>query len=253
MSALPEISPDAALNNLITSLKPTLVLFLSLEDEKKIKTAGEKSPLALAEELQEEMGNAFSLASINTDTNPELLKTVNPNGNGPVFILFRNGSLLLHMTGRIEKEHLRVNLSSCMEAFPSVLAPQKVEMSVLDDSHQKPFLLILFASWCLACSKTMPHIESLYRLFKEKVSFGLLDASEPDEIFESLQRLQISNLVSGLPSFVLFTNGKFCSLREGYAHHKELERWLKKSLSLETAPTKPFKQKCLDLARLFFE
>ncbi|ABZ95533.1 Thioredoxin [Leptospira biflexa serovar Patoc strain 'Patoc 1 (Ames)'] len=68
-------------------------------------------------------------------------------------------------------------------------------------THDKPILVDFWAPWCGPCKMVAPELEKLAKDWKGKVSIIKVNTDEKQEIAGKYG-------ISGIPTFILFKNGK---------------------------------------------
>ncbi|MCZ8342130.1 MAG: thioredoxin [Leptospira sp.] len=71
----------------------------------------------------------------------------------------------------------------------------------LIQTHDKPILVDFWAPWCGPCQMVAPELEKLAQDWKGKVSIVKVNTDEKQELASKYG-------ISGIPTFILFKNGK---------------------------------------------
>lgn len=83
----------------------------------------------------------------------------------------------------------------------------------------RPFLVEFWASWCAPCTMMAATIDALDEKYSESLAFGKLNSDENPDIVERYE-------VRGLPTLLLFVNGKVEERFVGLVPRDNIERIL---------------------------
>lgn len=90
-------------------------------------------------------------------------------------------------------------------------------------NSQIPVLVDFWAPWCMPCKMLEPIFEEVAKEYQEKVKFVKINT---DDNIEIAQRYYIS----GIPTLLLFKNGKVVNNIVGFISKKELIKFLEDNL-----------------------
>jgi thiol-disulfide isomerase/thioredoxin len=112
-----------------------------------------------------------------------------------------------------------------MNGFPVEGAGNKAQMRVEDFdktiANNKIVLVDIGADWCPPCRKMLPVLESLKQKHAAAFYFLAVDGGEDIEVMKSLKS-------EGLPTFILFRNGKETWRHQGLVTLEEFNAALSK-------------------------
>jgi thioredoxin 1 len=112
-----------------------------------------------------------------------------------------------------------------MAANVTVFTDANFEAEVLKSSQ--PVLVDFWATWCGPCRMIAPHVEAVATELAGRLKVGKLDVDEN-------QRTAFNYHVQGIPTLLLFKNGKVEEQIVGYVSKDALRRALDRHL--EPAP-----------------
>jgi len=84
---------------------------------------------------------------------------------------------------------------------------------------EKPVILKLGATWCGPCKVIKPILESLAEDRKDSLLFFDMDIDDSPKTSQSLQ-------IMGVPTIILFQNGKEISRKSGIMSKTIMEEWI---------------------------
>lgn len=84
-------------------------------------------------------------------------------------------------------------------------------------THDKPILVDFWAPWCGPCKMVGPELEKLAKDWKGKVSIIKINTDEKQEIAGKYK-------ITGIPTLILFKNGKEVHRISGAMQSEELKR-----------------------------
>jgi thioredoxin 1 len=94
------------------------------------------------------------------------------------------------------------------------------------ESCETPILLDFYANWCSPCLKMMPMLEKVAQDFADKLQFIKVDV----DVYMAVAR---QNNLMGVPTFMLFKNGKMLWQQPGGISEKRLHEVLNTHLKIE--------------------
>ncbi|TGM02321.1 thioredoxin [Leptospira jelokensis] len=97
----------------------------------------------------------------------------------------------------------------------SVMYPKSFE--TLLETHDKPILVDFWAPWCGPCKMVAPELEKLAKDWKGKVSIIKVNTDEKQAIAGKYG-------ISGIPTFILFKNGKEVHRISGAMRSEEFKK-----------------------------
>ncbi|KAL9234160.1 hypothetical protein vseg_009059 [Gypsophila vaccaria] len=112
--------------------------------------------------------------------------------------------------------------------LPLVEAKKQTESS-FDDlilNSEKPVLVDFYATWCGPCQLMVPILEKVGATLKDKIEVVKIDTEEYPALADKYK-------VEGLPTFIIFKNGKQCDRFEGALAADKLVQRIEKSLAVE--------------------
>jgi len=132
---------------------------------------------------------------------------------------------------KILQRKLRKLLSSTREKTKSSLTPKGEVIKLTSKNFDKvinnsslPVLVDFWAEWCMPCHMMAPVVEALAKKYAGKAIIAKLNVDENPEI---AQRYYIM----GIPTFIIFKNGKPVEKIVGAVGQGPLEKALKKYLA----------------------
>jgi thioredoxin 1 len=87
-------------------------------------------------------------------------------------------------------------------------------------NHDKPVLVDFFATWCGPCKMLTPILDELKRKVGETASIIKIDVDKNQRVADSYQ-------VRGVPTLILFKNGKVLWRQSGVVPAADLEQLIK--------------------------
>jgi thioredoxin 1 len=87
-------------------------------------------------------------------------------------------------------------------------------------NHDKPVLVDFFATWCGPCKMMTPILDELKRKVGETASIIKIDVDKNQRVADSYQ-------VRGVPTLILFKNGKVLWRQSGVVPAADLEQLIK--------------------------
>ena len=158
-------------------------------------------------------------------------RTQHLDKNLPVYVYCQAGGRSASAQSALEaKGYKVVNLEGGMSnwkmnGFPVEGAGNKVQMRVEDFdktiASNKMVLVDIGADWCPPCRKMLPVLESLKQKPTAAFYFLAIDGGEDIEVMKSLKS-------EGLPTFILFKNGKETWRHQGLVTVEEFNAALSK-------------------------
>jgi len=92
-------------------------------------------------------------------------------------------------------------------------------------SSSKPFLVDIWAKWCLPCSKIKPAVERLSQEYNGKMNFYTLDLSKEPDIMELGVR--------SIPTILFIKDGEIAGMVVGAVSYGRLRNEVDKVLGIE--------------------
>ncbi len=92
-----------------------------------------------------------------------------------------------------------------------------------------PVMLDFFATWCGPCKYIAPFIEKMAGELEGKVKFGKVDVDHAPELAAQFR-------ITGVPTLIMFRDGKMVDQMVGGASEKALRAWVEKAAQLQPVP-----------------
>ena len=93
--------------------------------------------------------------------------------------------------------------------------------TVIADS--KPTVVDFWAEWCSPCKQMAPHLDAVAESMSEKVRIAKINVDE-NPMAASLYGVQ------GLPTLMLFKNGKIVQTKTGAMSQKRIADWINENI-----------------------
>jgi thioredoxin 1 len=114
--------------------------------------------------------------------------------------------------------------------LPRLMADDKLVAPVTDAVFQKevlqagkPTLVDFWAGWCAPCRAIAPVVEELAGMYKDKIQFRKLD-------IDSNPTVPTQYGIRGIPTLILFKDGKILDQVVGAVPKENIERLIKKAI-----------------------
>lgn len=104
-----------------------------------------------------------------------------------------------------------------------VLKDQEFQKAVVDASAHRPVVLRFTATWCGPCRQLAPLMDQLAEQYGQQLDFYVMDVDENPQTPAALQ-------VAGIPTIVIFKDGKMTHKHVGAVPKTQLENFLLKAL-----------------------
>ena len=89
-----------------------------------------------------------------------------------------------------------------------------------------PVMLDFFATWCAPCKYIAPFIEKMAAELDGRIKFGKVDVDQTPELAAQFG-------ISGVPTLIMFRDGKRVDQMVGGASEKSLRGWVEKAAQLQ--------------------
>lgn len=123
----------------------------------------------------------------------------------------------------IEEEVIQEEVAPKPEKHEGIIVlKDKDALDNLIATSNKPLAVKVFATWCPPCQQLKPIFKEVAKEHADKVAFVEIDSDQ----FKGIQALG----VSGLPTIILYKNGKEFGRIMGGRNHEQLEREINKLL-----------------------
>jgi thioredoxin 1 len=87
----------------------------------------------------------------------------------------------------------------------------------------KPIIIDFWAEWCAPCKQIGPILEEISDEYNDKLTIGKLDVDENPETPGKYQ-------IRGIPTMLLFNNGKLVDTKVGMSSKTDLKEWIEKNI-----------------------
>jgi thioredoxin 1 len=87
----------------------------------------------------------------------------------------------------------------------------------------KPIIIDFWAEWCAPCKQIGPILEEISDEYNDKLTIGKLDVDENPETPGKYQ-------IRGIPTMLLFNNGKLVDTKVGMSSKTDLKEWIEKHI-----------------------
>jgi len=90
-------------------------------------------------------------------------------------------------------------------------------------NNVKPIIVDFWAEWCRPCKQIGPILEEISNEYNDKITIGKLDVDENPETPGKYQ-------IRGIPTMLLFNNGKLVDTKVGMSSKTDLKEWINKNI-----------------------
>jgi len=90
-------------------------------------------------------------------------------------------------------------------------------------NNGKPIIVDFWAEWCGPCKQIAPILEEISNEYNDKITIGKLDVDENPETPGKYQ-------IRGIPTMLLFNNGKLVDTKVGISSKIDLKEWINKNI-----------------------
>ena len=101
------------------------------------------------------------------------------------------------------------------------ISDETFEENVINNG--KPIIVDFWAEWCGPCKQIAPILEEISNEYNDKITIGKLDVDENPETPGKYQ-------IRGIPTMLLFNNGKLVDTKVGLSSKTDLKEWINKNI-----------------------
>jgi thioredoxin 1 len=101
------------------------------------------------------------------------------------------------------------------------ISDETFEENVINNG--KPIIVDFWAEWCGPCKQIGPILEEISNEYNGKITIGKLDVDENPETPGKYQ-------IRGIPTILLFNNGKLVDTKVGMSSKIDLKEWINKNI-----------------------